>query len=385
MSSKKIWPRLLSNKIKKSTKSVLLIGPRQTGKSTLIKNLNPDLFINFANEKDFLRFNSDPDLLENLLAAQKYKKVFIDEIQRIPKILNTIQHIIDNSRNAPKFFLTGSSARKLKRGQANLLPGRLFSYEISGFSAKEFDFRLNVEKALKYGTLPENYLLNSVDDIEKNLEMYAANYLTEEIKAEALTRNIDGFARFINECAARNSQIIDYTKIAQQTKVSRTSIIRFFELLEDTLIGQRLNCYEIDGIDTLKHPKFYFFDVGVVNGLLNNYLASKDRIGVLFEALVYSQIRNTTLSLDKKVQIFYFRTRHGLEVDFVIVFGNKKIAIEVKSGSVNSEDTASLELLKKYDNTIDQLFCVSLTEKTSRKIKNVFVCNLNEFLRITFK
>jgi len=373
--------RSLSNILKNAKKSILLIGPRQTGKSTLIKSLNPDLMVNLANEREFLRYASDMGYLESLINERNPRTVFIDEIQRLPNLLNTLQDIIDNWKKSPKFYLSGSSARKLKRGQANLLPGRLYMFELGGFTAKELNYKLNVNKSLKYGLLPENYLSSSAEDNEKNLDMYSANYLAEEIKAEAATRNIQGFARFLNECAMRATQVLDYSKVAAQSKVSRTSSLRFYEMLEDTLIAQRIQSYEIEGVDTIKHPKLYFFDVGVLNGILNNFAASPDRIGMLFEHLVYNQIRNSARSLDKKVDIKYFRTRHGLEVDFILQLGARKIAVEVKAGQVVQFDCQSLLTLKEYDSSIGELFVIGMKETEKRKLKNVTICDLNTFLK----
>ena len=227
----------------------------------------------------------------------------------------------------------------------------------------------------------ERKIRNTLLSSSKNLEMYAATYLSEEIKAEALTRNVQGFARFLFECASRASKVIDYSKVAQQAKVSRTSSHRFYEILEDTLVAQRIECYSIDGVDTVKHPKLYFFDTGVLNGLLNNYSISSDRVGMLFEHLVYNQLRNSAIADDNKVKIEYFRTRHGVEVDFVVQIKNKKIAIEVKAGSVHKEDIDPLLRLKKYDPTITELYVVGLKETQSRKIENVVICGLNELLQ----
>lgn len=381
MVDKKIIDREIYTALQKSSKSILLLGPRQTGKSTLIKSLNPDLRINLSNEREFLRYSSDIGYLESLILEKKPQTVFIDEIQRIPNLLNTLQDIIDNWKNPPKFYLSGSSARKLNRGQANLLPGRLFSYELSGFCAKELGYNLKIKKSLSYGLLPENYLNNHTSEIEKNLDMYSAHYLSEEIKAETLTRNVQGFARFLQECAMRATLVLDYSKVAAQAKVSRTSSLRFYEILEDTLIAKRIVSYEIIGVDTIKHPKLYFFDVGVVNGLLNNFAASTDRVGMLFEHLVYNQIRNSALAADKKVDIKFFRTRHGLEVDFVIQLGTKKIAVEVKAGQISEADCQSLQNLQEKDDTIKDLFVVSLKEEGKRKIKNVTICDLNSFLK----
>jgi predicted AAA+ superfamily ATPase len=252
---------------------------------------------------------------------------------------------------------------------------------MSGLTAQELQYKLNITRSLKYGSLPENYLTSQTDLIEKNLDMYCANYLAEEIKAEAATRNIQGFARFLNECATRAGQVLDYSKLAAQAKVSRTSSLRFYEILEDTLIAQRIYSYGVEGVDTIKHPKLYFFDVGVLNGILNNFSPSSDRIGLLFEHLVYNQIRNSLLAADKKATIFFFRTRHGLEVDFIIQMGARKIAVEVKAGHIAQIDCQPLLALKEYDSTINELFAVGLKENTKRRIKGVTVCDLNSFLK----
>lgn len=372
--------RILSN-LKLSKKSVLLLGPRQTGKSTLIKSLKPDISINLVNEREFLRYSTDLSYLESLLKESDPRTVFIDEIQRIPNLLNTLQDIIDNWAQPPKFYLSGSSARKLKRGQANLLPGRMFSFQLSGLCASELDYQLNLKRSLQYGFLPENYLNKNDNETEKNLDMYSANYLTEEIKAEATARNIQGFARFLQECAAKSGQVIDYSKIATQAKVSRTSSLRFYEILEDTLIAERISSYEIDGVDTIKHPKLYFFDVGVLNGILNNFVVSTDRVGNLFEHLVYNQLRNSALACDQKLKIQFFRTRHGLEVDFVVEISKKKYAIEAKAGEVSPSDCQGLLALQKYDPSIRDFFIVGLKETERRRIKNVTICGVTQLLK----
>lgn len=381
MENKKFLDRLLISDLKNSKKSVLLLGPRQTGKSTLIKSLKPEITINLANEREFLRYSTDIGYLESLLKESHPKTVFIDEIQRIPNLLNTLQDIIDNWSSPPKFYLSGSSARKFKRGQANLLPGRIYSFQLSGFSYQELGYKINLKRSLQYGFLPENYLSTNDRETEKNLDMYSANYLSEEIKAEAAARNIQGFARFLNECAVRSGQVIDYSKIATQAKVSRTSSLRFYEILEDTLIAERINSYSIEGVDTIKHPKLYFFDVGVLNGMLNNFSISTDRIGNLFEHLVYNQIRNSALALDKKTTIKFFRTRHGLEVDFIVEIGRKKYAIEVKSGQITAGDCQPLQSLKTYDPSIENLFIVGLKETEKRKIKDVTICGITQLLK----
>jgi len=190
--------RLLAEKLSSSRKSVLLLGPRQTGKSTILKSLRPDLSINLANESEFLRHSVDARLLESLIISGVTRTIFIDEIQRIPSMLNVIQSILDNiPKGSIKFYLSGSSARKLRRGEANLLPGRLFTYSLSGLCAKELHYDVDIEKAMKFGLLPEPYLDSDPSFSQKLLESYSSTYLKEEIKAEALSRNIQGFARWI--------------------------------------------------------------------------------------------------------------------------------------------------------------------------------------------
>ncbi len=374
--------RMLAVTLIKSKKSILLLGPRQVGKSTLLKSLNPDLIINLASESEYLKFLSNPNLLVSLLKGKKYKLVFINEIQRITSLLNTIQMILDDWKNPPKFLLSGSSARKLKRGNANLLPGRIFQYSLSGFSASDLNYKLNLEKALKFGFLPEAYLEEDENSCKKLLRDYAAVYLKEEIQAESFTRNIGGFARFLEVISVSAGSILDISKIASKAKVSRTSTVRFIEILEDTLIAERIENFSATDAEIIRHPKLYFFDIGVLNGLLGNFESSLDRIGNLFEHLVYNQIRNSAFSIDEPYELFYFRTRNGLEVDFILKLKNKIYAIEVKSGEVNNGDLRSLKAFQNYYPNLHKSILVSLKEDKIRKIENILICGLKEMLKI---
>lgn len=372
--------RCLARVLAASPKSVLLLGPRQTGKSTLIKKLKPDLIVNLSNEAEYLRYQADANLLSQTLAAQKPQTVFIDEIQRIPSLLNTIQAIIDDSERAPKFYLSGSSARKLRRGQANLLPGRLFVYYLGGFSAVELDYQIDEHKALVHGLLPEPYLHAERAFCEKFLIDYAATYLTEEIQAEALTRNIGGFARFLAELAQRAGKILDLSKLASSAKVRRSSVIRFIEILEDTLIAERVFCFAETTADVIKHPKVFFFDNGVLSGLTHQFVPVGDARGTMAENLIYSSLRNAAKSRDVRLEIFYFRTRGGLEVDFIIRLSGKVYAIEAKSGTIGERDISALKQFKEYYPTVTQCFAVAVGE-TLREISGVTVCGVTELVR----
>jgi len=198
-----LFSRLVAGAIANSQKSVLLLGPRQTGKSTLMRALKPDLEIDLAHEAVFLEFAQNPRALEERMAAVKSKTVFIDEVQRLPSLLNTMQSIIDRgAAKSPRFLLTGSSARKLRRGRANLMPGRIHTFDLGPLCAAECDYKLDVQSALATGTLPGIYSEANPNERKKTLRSYAATYLKEEIQAEALTRNIEGFARVLPVVAA---------------------------------------------------------------------------------------------------------------------------------------------------------------------------------------
>ncbi len=375
--------RLIKPQLLKAAKSALLIGPRQTGKSTLLGQLKPDLTINLADENEFLRYSVEANLLSEQIQSNAYKLVLIDEIQRIPSLMNTIQFLLDDAKVRKKplrFLLSGSSARKLKRGHANLLPGRVFSYQLSGVCAAEVSYSLDINRCMKFGFLPEPFLEKSEFDAQKLLESYGATYLKEEIRSEALSRNLQGFARFLMATASVAGQVVDMSKMASKSKVSRSSAARFFEILEDTLIAQRIATYEgAEGADIIKHPKLYYFDVGVLNGLLNNFECSGDRKGLLFEHVVYNQLRNSFMARDFSVQIEYFRTRHGLEIDFIVKVKNKTWAIEVKSGHVTDSDLRALKEFKQYKSSVDHFAVVSINEK--KRMKNgILICDLPTLL-----
>lgn len=367
----------------KNNKSVLLLGPRQVGKSTLLKMLRPDLIINLSDEEEFFNHSTKIDLLSSVINKKIHKLILIDEIQRIPSLLNTVQYLIDESKNTKNpflFLLSGSSARKLKRGQANLLPGRLLAYNLYGLCAKELDYNVNIRRSLQFGFLPEVYFEKNETLCLKLLQAYASTYLKEEIHAEALTRNIQGFARFLNEVATQAGKIIDYSKVSKKAKVSRTSSIRFTEILEDTLIAQRVESYtQIEDLEVVKHAKIYFFDVGVLNGLLGNFVASGDRMGILMEHLVYNQLKNSAASLDIPIEIYYFRTRTGIEVDFLVKLRGNFWAIEVKSGEVQNSDLDGINFLKQHLK-LKGSFVVSPKEK-KRILDKITICDPIEMLK----
>jgi predicted AAA+ superfamily ATPase len=354
----------------KSRKSILLLGPRQVGKSTLIKSLKPELTINLADERTYLDHVSTPELIQDLIERKKAKTIFVDEVQRIPSILNTIQAIVDENPKL-KFYLTGSSARKLKKQGVNLLPGRVFNYQLGPLTLREVGYKTKIED-LAYGFLPEVWCSEDSKFKEDLLSAYSANYIREEIKAESLVRNLDSFSRFLNSSASQVGNFIDYSKMSKDIKISRHACPRYFEIFEDTLIGNRIYPDQefIEKYDLIKHPKFYFFDVGVYNGLIRNFNVSLDRQGALFEQVVYSQLLHSANALRKNIEINSFRTRGGLEIDFMVRLDQELFAIEVKSAKeVSDSDVASLLRLKKDEKIKPILF---FQGKNARKINGVW-------------
>jgi predicted AAA+ superfamily ATPase len=346
--------RALGQVLRDSKKSFLLLGPRQTGKSTLVSSLNPDLSINLAHEPTYLDFARNPREIEERLNALpptgKQQNIFIDEVQRLPSLLNTVQALLDSAPRRYKFLLTGSSARKLRRGQANLLPGRIFTYHLGPIVSREMGYQLDTKEALAHGTLPGVLLEPDLGTKEKTLTSYAATYLKEEVQAEALTRNLEGFARFLMICAEYAGQFLDLSKLAADAQIARQTAVRYFEVLEDCLIVHRLLPFAKSARRRLvQHPRFYFFDPGVLNGLLGNFHLSVDRTGNLFEHLICSQILSSAAALDQTIKLYVYRTEHGAEVDFIINMNQETIAIETKaSRNIGPADLRGFDSFADY-------------------------------------
>jgi predicted AAA+ superfamily ATPase len=258
---------------------------------------------------------------------------------------------------------------------------------MGGLASSELSYKLDCRKALSVGTLPEAYLSKATPEVETLLRDYAATYLTEEIQSEALTRNLAGFSRYLLALAEHAGNILDLSKSAAKAKVSRTSAVRFIEILEDTLIAERIPSYPDAGeADVIRHPKLYFFDPGVLNGLLENFTVSADRIGRLMEHLVFNQLQNSLSAGDRRGTMHYFRTRNDVEVDFVVTLDNGDIwAIDVKSGAVAEEDIKPLLIFRDYLNPEQRrrlhLAAVSTRESQKRSKNGCMILGLNELMR----
>lgn len=323
------FERRIERHLARAHKSVLLLGPRQTGKSTLIRRLKPDLEINLADEETYLEFLRQPGLLKQVIG--RHRTVFIDEVQRIPSLLHTVQFLLDRDARL-RFFLTGSSARKLRRGQANLLPGRVFTYELGPLTCAELGDRFDASQALRKGLLPGIYAESDDATWMKTLRSYATTYLREEVQAEALTRNLEGFSRFFDVACAGSGDFIDFTKFASRAAIERMTARRYFDVMVDTLVVRSVEPFTKSVKRRLvQHPRYYLFDVGVLNGALRNFEVSADRVGVLFEHLVLQVILSEIASRDLDCRVSVYRTEGGAEVDFVVEIDRRVFAVEVKT------------------------------------------------------
>ncbi|MCC7112525.1 MAG: ATP-binding protein [Deltaproteobacteria bacterium] len=340
-----MFSRLLQDLLARDKKSCLLLGPRQVGKSTLMRALAPDLVINLANEAEFLAHASDPRLLAQRLKGERPRQVLIDEVQRLPRLLNTVQAILDEGPRPPRFLLTGSSARKLRRGRANLLPGRIHSYRLGPLTVAELGDAFDEERAFSTGTLPGIYAEVDGRSRKKTLLSYASTYVREEIQAEALTRSVEGFARFLRVAAAGSGQFIDQTRLAKEAMVARATLQRYYEILEDTLLAYRLDAFaRSERRRLVQHPRYFLFDVGLYNALAGSFDLSVDRVGIVFEHFLLSQIMAVAAAADAEIRVSSYRTEHGAEVDFVVEAGRTLWAIEAKaSRQVGPNDTRGLQ------------------------------------------
>jgi uncharacterized protein len=342
--------RLMARRLAVGKTSVLLLGPRQVGKSTLCRALEPALYVDLADEREFLSFAKDPALLARQVGTLALPAVVvIDEIQRIPSLLNTVQSLLDRSRGRLRFVLTGSSARKLRRGGANLLPGRIVLERLHPLSVGELtDLAepVDLDRALRLGMLPGIYW--GGEEAAEILGTYADVYLREEIQAEGAARDIGSYARFLDVMAVMSGQWLNYSKISSDAEIPKETIRRFVQVLEDTLVAVRIPAF-VPRLRTMRRvqqrERVLLFDVGVRNALLGIHRrgASPDQIGLVFEQWVMLQLVYLNDALRKGWRFWSYRSEAGAEVDLVVESGERLIGIEIKAGrTLSRADTRGL-------------------------------------------
>ncbi|MBI2066397.1 MAG: ATP-binding protein [Deltaproteobacteria bacterium] len=315
--------------------SCFLWGPRQVGKTSLLGKIFSDsLLFDLLDPRLYEELTLNPGLLqEKVLAEAKNRKpVIIDEIQKIPRLLDIVQHLI--TKYDTQFILSGSSARKLKRGAGNLLGGRAVRYELYPLVYKEIP-NFDLLRALNHGLLPQHYLHEAPIDL---IHAYVGDYLKEEIFAEALTRNLQAFSKFLEGAAFSNGEQVNHTNIASDCGVYSSTVRNYFQILEDTLIGRFLPVYQKRPKRRVtKAPKFYFFDMGIVNFLLKRGKIEKgsEVFGKALEHFIYHEIVTHSHYSRLNYGISFWRTSSQMEVDFIL--GDHEIALEIKGTSLAQE------------------------------------------------
>ena len=343
-----MYPRL-ANIIKE--KSFFLFGARGTGKSSLLRaNFEKEclLWVNLLDSRQFLKYSRSPAVLgseiKELLKhqdAKEKKVVVLDEIQKVPSLLDEVHNLIETPEVSSKVFfaLSGSSARKLKRGGANLLAGRALLNYLYPLTSIELGQEFDLNKTLNWGTLPATYNESSEDIREEILFSYISTYLREEIKEEQIIRKLDPFNRFLEVAAQSSGSIVSYSNIGRDCGQSSQIVSRYYQILEDTLLGHFLLPYDKSiRKQQGKSPKFYFFDLGVIR-TLNNSLRSplvkgSYGYGVAFEHFFILEVIRLNSYLRKRFKLSYLITKDGAEIDLIIERNvDDIILIEIKSNS----------------------------------------------------
>ncbi len=311
-------------------KSIMLLGPRGTGKSTWIRQHFPDVATyDLLNTSEALRLSKTPSLLYQELSQSKaHSWVVIDEVQKVPALLDEVHRLMEQHRL--RFILSGSSARKLKRGGANLLAGRAIRTQMFPLVSAEVAFQRPIDQALRFGMLPQAVTTKDPTDY---LRTYAEVYLQEEIRAEALTRSIGNFARFLEIAARQNGQTTNVTSIARDATIARQTVAGYFDMLVDTLIGDWLTAWKLKRTTKqIAHPKFYFFDAGVTRALSGRlpYPPSPEEMGALLETWLLGGRRAYLHSGGLHYPVHYGSSHYGVEVDFVCETQQNILAIECK-------------------------------------------------------
>ncbi|MBN8536393.1 MAG: ATP-binding protein [Deltaproteobacteria bacterium] len=329
------------------SQSFFLLGPRGTGKSTWLRAQFPEaLYIDLLSEGLFQEFLRHPESLRERILAQARPKdwVILDEIQRVPELLNEVQRLM--SERQQKFILTGSSARKLKKNHANLLAGRAMTKFFSPLTATELGDHFDIHHSLKFGHLPMTFSTESPRDY---LKSYVGTYLREEVQQEALVRNLSVFAYFLEVLAFSQGQVVSVSAMATDCGVDQKTAEAYIQLTEDLLIAHRIPVFQKKSKRKMSvKPKFYYFDVGVYRALRKiGPLDSDEEIqGAAIETLIFQEIRAQIHNLNLDLEIFFYRTQNKIEVDFILYGEDGLFAIEVKRNHrIQPEDLKGLALV----------------------------------------
>lgn len=358
-------------------KSFFLFGPRATGKTSIIKHQLADtaLIINLLRSEVFLRLSANPWELEAIIDARNSSQtiIVIDEIQKVPELLNEVHRLIEEREII--FLLTGSSARKLKQDNVNLLAGRAWEAHLFPLIRKEIpDF--NVTRYLSYGGLPTVYLSQNP---KEELIAYVNTYLKEEIQAEAIVRKIHSFSKFLQISALTSGKILNYHSLSNDVGIPASTVREYYQILQDTLVGFLLPAWtKTKKRKAISTSKFYFFDIGVRNQLagIQSIDPTSDLYGEAFEHFMAMELRAYLHYNRKHVNLSYWSSQHGKEVDFII---GDTIAIEIKTTNrVSEKHLKGLKILQE-ENICTKYFLVSF-DKVNKKIDNINIIYWEDFL-----
>lgn len=355
-----------------------LWGPRQSGKTTLLRQAYPSAkWIDLLKSDELRRYTDRPELLREELAATPAPQVVIDEIQKVPQLLDEVHWLIENTSS--RFALCGSSARKVKRGGANLLGGRAIRYELFGLTAAELGDELELDRLLNRGYLPRMYVAERAGRL---LAAYVGDYVKEEIAGEGLVRNLPVFSRFLDAAALSDGDLVNFSNIARDCGVSSHTVQAYFGILEDTLLGRWLPAYtKRPKRRVIGSPKFFFADVGVVNFLAKRGALARgsELYGKAFENWVFHELTAAIAYAESASQLSYWRLASGIEVDFII--DAMRIAIEVKSSAkITSDHLRALRTIIEDHRSIERRLVVCLEPKRRHTEDGIEILPIASFL-----
>lgn len=349
--------------------AAFLWGPRKVGKTTLLKRQFPHAhFVDLLQSDLKTSLLLRPSLLREDVLANRYELVVVDEVQKVPALLDEVHWCLENTKT--RFILCGSSARKLKHGTANLLGGRAWRFELFPLTTQELkEYRL--ERILNHGLIPLHY---DEAEPERSLRGYVLDYIEQEIHSEALTRNVPAFAKFLEAVAATHGRLINYSNIARDCGVAAKTVREYFQILEDTLLGHTLEPWRKRTHRRLiETAKFYLFDVGVVRALSGMRLIQEgtEEFGRAFEHFLIEEVRAWMAYKEKHLPLSYWRTSTGLEVDLIV--GDLQLAVEFKaSRKADERDIKGLRALIE-DQKVARAAIVSLDSTVRRLPQEITV------------
>lgn len=345
--------------------SFILWGPRQTGKSTLMRGLYPDAYwIDLLRNDEFIRYLQRPGLLrEEALSFSSPRLIVIDGVQKVPALLDEVHGLIEH--RGLVFGLCGSSARKVRRGHANRLGGRAIRYELFGLVSEELAADFDLVRIVNHGYLPRHYLSGTP---RRLLLSYVNDYLKEEIAAEGLVRNLPSFSKFLNVAALSDTGLVNYSNISRECGNSSPAVKEYFQILVDTLLGRYLPAYTTSPKRrVIKSPKFYFTDVGVVNYLARrgDLQPGSELFGKAFENWVLHELCAYSQYRERFFDLSYWRLPSGIEVDFII--NDLELAVDAKATAyAHADHLKGLRELVKDKSKTKRRIVVSLDQKPRR-------------------